>query len=133
MTPCGAESVLSDVLMEMLDETRSFGETSIEDLNHLAEAMRTHNVIDSLDKYKAVLCAEYCEDVIEAAERASLLNEYEFYQSETLEEIVDRFRDQYDPEWDDTEIAEDMGLEETCYGVLRRTGGPALEHSMDLS
>lgn len=99
----------------------------LEKVNKLAWAMKEHNVVKELGKYKAILDYEICFDVEEAAVLAGKLDEYEFYQGKTLSEVGILYHD-HDPCRQNYEgIAEDLGFEETNYGIVRRIEEQRLE------
>lgn len=101
----------------------------LEKVNKLAWAMKEHNVVKELGKYKAILDYEICFDVEEAAVLAGKLDEYEFYQGKTLSEVGILYHD-HDPCRQNYEgIAEDLGFEETNYGIVRRIEEQRLEQN----
>lgn len=113
------EKITTDMLCDAI--------STFDEINELARAMKEHGVIRELGKYKAILEFENCYDVGEAAELAGKLDDYEFYQGETLGEVGNRYRDQNPYDLDDEELAEDLGFEETHYGIVRIADGPKLE------
>lgn len=58
---------------------------------------------------------------------AGKLDDYEFYQGETLGEVGKRYRDHNSYDYDYEELAEDLGFEETNYGIVQIADGPKLE------
>lgn len=116
-------AIVEKITVDML-----YGDTStFDEINELARAMKEHGVIRELGKYKAILEYETCFDVGEAAVLAGKMDDYEFYQGESLGEVGNRYRDHNPYDLDNEELAEDLGFEETNYGIVRITDGPKLE------
>lgn len=101
--------------------------STFDEINELARTMKEHDVVRELGKYKAILEYESCFDVGEAAVLAGKLGDYEFYQGETLGEVGNRYRDHNPYDLDCEKLAEDLGFEDTNYGIVRIAGGPKLE------
>lgn len=113
------EKITTDMLCDAI--------SSFDEINELARAMKEHGVIRELGKYKAILEFENCFDVGEAAELAGKLDDYEFFQGETLGEVGNRYRDHSPYDLDYEELAEALGFEETHYGIVRKSDEPKLE------
>lgn len=115
--------IVEKITVDMLYDDGS----TIDEINELARTMKEHSVIRELGKYKAILEFENCFDVGEAAVLAGKLDDYEFYQGETLGEVGNRYLDHNPYDFDYGELAEDLGFEETNYGIVRIADGPKLE------
>ncbi len=115
-------------IVEKIAEDMLYGDiSSFDEINELARAMKEHDVIRELGKYKAILEYESCFDVGEAAGLAGKLGDYEFCRGETLGEVGNRYRDHSPYDLDDEELAEDLGFEETNYGIVRKSDETKLE------
>lgn len=95
-------------------------EIAFDEINELARAMKAHDIVRELGKYKAILEFESCFDIEEAAELAGKMDDYEFFQSDTLDQAGSRYRNHNPHDLEYGEMAEDLGFEETNYGVVRK-------------
>jgi hypothetical protein len=124
-------AVVDKIADDMIHEFLSF-----DDFNHWAHAMKDNDVIRELSKYKAILEFEGCMDIREATVLAGKLDDYEFYQGETLSEVGNRYRND-NPMEDDEEdmetLADFLGFEDTHYGIVRKADEATLEqHGQEL-
>ena len=93
---------------------------SFREINQLATAMKDHNILPDIGKFKAVLYFEGCMDFTEAAELAGQLDKYEFFRRPELE---DRLRISGYSSIDDA--LEKLAMEETSFGFIRGTDSPS--------
>jgi hypothetical protein len=115
-------------IVDKIAEDMLYGDIStFDEINELAGAMKEHGVIRELGKYKAILEYESCFDVGEAAVLAGKLDDYEFCQGETLAEVGNRYRDHNPYDLDNEELAEDLGFEDTHFGIVRKADETKLE------
>ena len=122
--------IVEKITVDMLYDDGS----TFDEINGLARAMKEHGVIRELGKYKAILEFENCFDIGKATVLAGKLDDYEFYQGETLGEVGKRYRDHNSYDYDYEKLAENLVFEDTNYGIVRKADGPKLEQrSLELN
>ena len=95
-------------------------------INQFAIAMKEHEVLQKIGKFKAILHFEDCTDFEEAAELAGRLDNYEFFSKSELER---RYQGTGCPVLDD-DLLDELGIEETPYGFIRSADGLSIDALM---
>ncbi len=95
-------------------------------LNQLAAAMKEHDVLSNIGKFKAILYYEDCMDLDAATELTGKLDEYEFFRRHELEH---RFQETGHSAIDD-DILDELQIEETPYGFIRKADGLEMDEML---
>lgn len=99
---------------------------SFREINQLAIAMKEHEILQEIGKFKAILHFEDCTDFEEAAELAGRLDNYEFFSRSELER---RSQGTGCPVLDD-DLLDELRIEETPYGFIRSADGLSIDALM---
>ncbi len=99
---------------------------TFDEINELARAMKEYDVIRDLGKYKAILNYESYVDIKKASVLAEKLDNYEFYYGEELGEVANLYRNHNPDNLDYEELIEELGFEDTNYGIVRTAGEPEI-------
>lgn len=100
---------------------------SFHEINRLVVAMKEHEVLQEIGKFKAVLYFEGCRGFERATVLAGRLDDYELFSRADLE----RKSQEAGPSELDDDVLSELGIVETPYGFVRQTGGISIDELMD--